>query len=272
MRITILFSVVGFLLSTLASSEELPFSNSTEWLVGLKGEWSVGYFFESSLSTDGHRSSVKYVDGRFRVELADGPIKTSMLYHNNIYVCDLRRDENGNWYAPKLSHIVFDIRALEPLRKDEYVAFHAVDSSSGFGVGLKAGEMVERLVEQGSKVELSVVDIDRKKFDSTTKALILVADANHGVVTLTGDIRGKWSINVAWSSRHEKAPDETSQDKVAPDEVEDKVKDETPRPTPSPRQPTEERHSPPIPHRPLPAGPPGAKPAPRTSPPDIPAK
>lgn len=208
MQVTI-FVLVPFL-SGLSLADELAFSNSKEWLSEFRGKWSVCYFFDDSFSTDVHESPVQFIDGRCLVEIAQGPIKTFMLYYDNEPVSILEKDPGGKWHVPKLSHLVFDLRPLKPLHEDEHIAFGIVDPRSGLLGGTAAGKTFERLVEHGATIEVSLVNIDRRKFDATPKALILVSEADHGVVTLAGDIRGNWSMTLTWSSGNERGGNKTS--------------------------------------------------------------
>ena len=195
----ILVFVLTLLASGLASSEELRFSNKIPWLLAIAHEWRVCYYVDSSVSTDIREVPVRFANNKAYCDFADGPAVSGGLYNNREgRVCNLRKDERGNWYVPKLSNVVFDLLGLKGLKIDMVVAFISQDVAAGFNDELKPGQKNERLVERDLIMQVYLGNpLDMK--DLKQIGVFLVADANHGVVTLEGDLQDKWSMKLSWS-------------------------------------------------------------------------
>lgn len=199
MNIKILGVVTGLLLSGLASSEELRFSNDIPWMLGLGPGLRVDYFLDSSVSTVVHEAPVRFSNNKFNCDFQDGPVKTAMLFHGQYYVCNLRKDKRGKWHVPRLSNITFDLGAVQGLKAGMLVSFCAKDPTSGFVESMTPGRTISRLIDCGSVVEVALLNPgDMKDFKDI--GVFLVADADHGVVTLAGDPHSNWSMKISWSS------------------------------------------------------------------------
>jgi len=198
MHLKILVFFFSLLISNLASSEELRFSNEVPWLLGFGREWKVSYFCDPLVSPDVHEAPVTFTNSRFYCDFADGPIVSAMLYHKGLYVCNLKKDKEGKWYVPKLSNVTFDLHSFEGLKPGVYVSFFPRDLASGFVEEVKAGRKTERLIDRGLTVYVFLVNpLDMEDLENI--GVFMVADANYGVVTLEGNPHDKWSMKVSWS-------------------------------------------------------------------------
>jgi len=113
----------------------------------------------------------------------------------------LKKDKDGRWQVPKLSNIVFDLSELHSLSKDEGITIDPVYDHSGFVLELFPGVRVVRFVDQGQILKFSVTTPKPTPDTNSDIGVILVADANDGIVKLSGNIKSKWSMNVSWSSK-----------------------------------------------------------------------